>query len=72
MPGIYGGYDFKMAYMNNAGSRLAQKGGKTYLIPMKMVSVPNAVIPEVMEMATPSNLGDPRQVQVMNLATKGG
>lgn len=71
MPGIYGGYDFKMAYKNNSGSRLAQKGGKTYLTPMKEISPSNAVIPEVTEMATPNNMGDPRQVMPMRGTQKG-
>lgn len=71
MPGIVGGYDFKMAYANNAGSRMAQKGGKTYLTPMKMITTPNAVIPEVVDGKTPDNMGDPRMVQAMGVAQKG-
>ena len=67
-----GGYDFKMKDKNDMGSRIAQEGGKTFLTPQKQISVPNTPIPEVTDMATPDNLGDPRQVQPMRVATKGG
>lgn len=71
MPGIYGGYDFKMAYKNSAGSRLAQKGGKTYLTPMKEIETPNPVIPDVMETSVASSTGPAISVMPMR-GTQGG
>lgn len=66
------GFEGRMSYINNQGSTIAQKGGKTKLTPDRHIRVPEAVIGDVHDTPVKDSTGPAMSVQSMRATQKGG